>query len=54
VREAYVLLRCALNIVTYTLGAPFTIFYSKQIVCEAQIIGELLQQVDAETGAALV
>jgi hypothetical protein len=32
-----------LSNVTYALGAPFAIFYSEQIVCEAQIVGEFFK-----------
>jgi hypothetical protein len=54
VRDGYILERCTPSNVTYALGAPFAIFYSEQIVCETQIIGEFFKQVDAEAGAALI
>lgn len=53
-RDVYILQSCALSNVTYALGAPFAIFYSEQIVCEAQIVGEFFKQVDAEAGTALI
>jgi len=54
VRDACIRQRCALSNVTYALGAPFAIFYSEQIVCEAQIVGKFFKQVDAEAGTALI
>jgi len=52
--HASILQRCAPSNATYALGAPLAIFYSEQIVCEAQIVGKFFKQVDTEAGTALI
>lgn len=48
------LYRTVRYVVTYSLRSPFAVFYSEQIVREAQIVSEFFQKVYAEAGAALI